>query len=202
MGERWNWDCGVEGEVADSPEQMTLTAHKKIWKRFLHYSKCEAYRMRGCYGCIYLRAAGDCLCCSHLLVTNKRRPQKNEDGSCRGRKEIPGFVKDEAYERFLRDAADFDEAIGKNAHTDSVERKRPIAWDAAYAHGLYQRDFSLFEIAKIMDIKYGTVTSYARYHKWLNPTRKVRTTHNKSEIEAEIRAYKDYQAKGRTATTE
>lgn len=201
MGERWNWECGVEGEIPDGPESMTLAEHKAMWRRYSHYWKAEIYRMRHCYGCIYLRTAGNCLCCSHLLVTDKRRPPHNEDGSCGGRVEFPGFAPDQTYRRTLKAAAEYDKATANNADWNPNRRKLPIKWDATYAYGLYLRDFSLVEISKIMGVKYCTVNSYARYHGWLNPAHKVRATHTQDEIKAEIKAWEAYRDKGEDRQT-
>lgn len=195
MGERWNWGCGVEGEIPDSAEEMTLDEHRKLWKRFLRYWKCENYRMRQCYGCVYLRSAGNCLCCSHYLVTGKRRPKRKADGSCGGRRVFPGFAPDEAYKRFLREAAEYDAAIGSNAAATEPKRKCPIQWDAAYAYELYRREFSIFEISKIMGVKYSTVTSYAKSHKWFNPAHKVRATHTKEQIAEEAKAWEAHRGR-------
>lgn len=202
MGERWNWDCGVEGEVADGAEQITLAEHKQLWKRFLRYWKSENYRMRECYGCVYLRTTGNCLCCTHLLATGKRRPPKNADGSCGGRVEFPGFAPDEAYQRFLKAAAEYDKGIENSGIAPGRAYKRAVRWDTNYAFGLYQRKFSLTEIARIMDVKHQCIVDYARRHKWRNPLHRVRACHTDAEIQNEIEAYKAYQAKGRTATTE
>ncbi len=191
----WLWSEAVEGEISDTEPRMTRSEHEALWKRYMSARRYECVRMQNCYGCVYLRSAGSSLCCSHILETGSRRPCAFGGPNCAGKKTFPDWKPTPEYKKFLRETkrAEKEAATVQNAKkpANSNAKRNRAKWDTEYAYELYQRKFSVGEIAAIIGVSRDAVVDYSIAHNWRGGRHNIQYPAQRGrDLTAEIEAYR------------